>query len=489
MQTEQDIIRNFCPYCTEIVNLDKTPTWCETCRTTDLIPTPPQFITDIKYFDSADLNEKLEEPKSKLDLDKNAVNKLLNEDFGYLAGVAGSGKSTLITELDRLYPHLLEIVATTGIASVNLGTKTINSTLKYFDTKSLENAWQEQTLHFNLRLVRSRKQKLLIDEISMMDAEQLNLIVNAVDEINSDNTGKKLGLWITGDFLQLPPIRAKYAFHSDYWDRFANNTVRLTKVWRQDNLEFMRGINLIRENKGIQAMQVLQSCGVNFVDKVDDNFEGTTLIPKNDEVESYNLKRLNQIPGLPIRTMTKIYGKALPEWNKNIPVELRLKIGAYVMILANDIPEFNFVNGDCGIIEGFTKNEEGKEVYSVRLKRNNTLVDIRRIERFNLSDKEPNSSMFTGNFRPYNDYKTGEWVIGKVSYHPLRLAYASTLHKSQGLSLDLVQIDTRHQFFGADSMGYVGISRARTPNGLYLVGKPETIGKKLHINKEVMKYV
>lgn len=480
MSQVEEIIRNFCPYCLSTVGII---TKCPTCNTEDLIPTP-EIYKGIEEFEEDIV--KLDAPKSKLELDKNAVDKLMNEDFGMLSGLAGSGKTFLVNELNRLHPSLLEVCSTTGISAINLGTKTLNSTLKYFDTRSLENSWREQLLHFNLRLVRSKKEKLLIDEASMLDAEQLNLICNAIDDINSDGTGKKLGLWLCGDLMQLPPVKAKYIFHSDYWNRFESNTVKLTKIWRQENQEFLRGINLIRANKGVEAMKVFEKCGVTFLDKLNDNFDGTTLISKNDEVDAYNLKRLNAIPGLPIRTSTKIYGKPLSEWSRNIPIELRLKIGALVMIIANDVPEFTYANGDTGIIEDFDKT---KEVYKVRLKRNNQLVNISRIERANSSDKEPHNNTFTNNFRPYNDYKTGDWIIGRILYHPLRLAYASTIHRSQGLSLDRVQVDSRQQFFGFDSMGYVSLSRARTPEGLFIVGKPEVVGKKIKMSKEVLKYV
>lgn len=488
MATEQELKRNFCPFCLEHVNDIK----CGNCGTEDLIPTPPQFqiIGEDGMVGGEALGE-LEEagigfdaPKSKLELDERAVQALLNDDWGFLTGLAGTGKTTLINEIARLYPNLMEVCATTGIAAVNLGTKTLHSTLKFFDLKSLENAWREQLLHMNLRKVRARKQKLLIDEGSMLGSEMLDLIMNAVDEINMDGTGKKLGVWITGDMAQLPPIKMSYAFKSGYWQRFEDNTIRLDKIWRQNNPDFIEGINKIRAGKGIAGISLLQKSGVHFTEIVDDNFEGTTLIPFNDGVDAYNMKRLGKIAGLPIQVTVKKHGKQLPEWEKNIPYILNLKIGAYVMILSNDIPNFEFVNGDCGTIESFDKETEN---FKIKLRRNGKIVSIGRFLRKNLTDKEPDQ-MF-GSFQHYSDFQTGEWIIGKIYYHPLRLAYASTIHKSQGLSLDMVQIDTRGKMFSNDSMGYVSISRARTPEGLYLVGKPDVIGKKISMNNEVIKYV
>lgn len=502
-----EMIRNFCPRCWET---SSSTLECDSCGNEDLIPQPigeilgdeetdigvpivPENFAGSFLLDEEEIQEiigaiplqSLPE-QSNLQLDENAVQKLLNEPFGFLTGLAGTGKTTLINEISRLHPDLFEMTATTGIAAVNLGSKTIHSTLKFYDAKSLENNWREQLLHMNLRKVRSRRKKLLIDEASMLGGkEMLDLIINAVDEINSDDTGKKLGVWLSGDMCQLPPVNMSFPFKGDYWQRFEDNTVRLTKIWRQDNENFMKGINLIRANKGIEAMKVFQSCGVRFTDKVDDNFEGTTLIPNNNNVDSYNEKRLQLLEGKLIRVQSTTRGQALKEWEKLIPVELRLKIGAYVMILTNDIPSFNYVNGDTGWIRDYDPTEE---IFTVEVKRTGRLEKIGKISRHNFSDKEPPPHMFTKTFTPELDYQTGDWIIGTVKYHPIRLAYASTIHKSQGLSLDLVQVDTRQPFFGFDSMGYVSISRARTPEGLVLVGKPEIIGKKIRMNKEVLKY-
>lgn len=542
MSQVEELKRNFCPHCT--VKVPDESISCNLCGSEDLIPDPypevgdewkkrefdepitgietaieheheeqvRRYIGEVLGREETDVGvpfqpeklagsfltpeeedliigaiplQALPEPP-KIQLDENAVKALTEEKFGFLTGNAGTGKTTLISEVSRINPKLITICATTGIAAVNLNSRTVHSELKFFDLKSMENAWREQLLHKNLRLVRARTSNLLIDEASMLGAEQLDLIMNAVDEINSDGTGKQLGVWLSGDLCQLPPVNMRYVFKSDYWYPFQENTIKLTKVWRQDNVKFMEGVNLVRANKGIEAMEVFKSCGVNFVNKVDDNFEGTTLIPNNNDVDAYNEKRLRMVQAPIIRSPAKISGKSLPEWQRLIPVELRLKVGAYVMILANNTPDFDYVNGDCGWVEDYLENDD---VFKVKLKRNGNIVRIPRIKRQNFQANEPEKYLFTPKFTPYIDFKTGDWVVGEISYHPLRLAYASTIHKSQGLSLDMVQINTTPPFFGYDSMGYVSISRARTPEGLFLVGKPEFIGRKITMNKEVMQYV
>lgn len=497
MQTEQNLIRSFCYKCDK--DFGKAMAYCMICGNEDLIPNPHQEIS-IKEAEKIyprkpvtlpeteptveELYNELKEPQSKLQLDEDAVRHLLNDDFGFLTGNAGTGKSTIINEISRLHPELLEVCASTGIAAVNLNSKTLHSTLKYFDTRSLENNWREGKLHFYLRLIRARKQKLLIDEVSMIPKEQLDFLINAIDDINSDNTGKKLGCWLAGDICQLPPVKAEPVFKSDYWNRFENNMVRLTKVWRQDSLDFMTAINLIRQSKANEAVKLLQDCGVTFQSKIDDNFLGTTIIPKNDEVDFYNEKRLRQVSSPLIRVTAINRGEQNKEWQRMIPYELRLKVGAYVMILCNQIPDFEYVNGDCGVVEQYN---EKTEMFYIKLKRTGDIVSIPRIHRYNMQDNEPVN--VRGNFTPYIDFKSQQWVVGAISYFPLRLAYASTTHKTQGLSLDLVQIDSRHNFFGAPSMAYVAISRARTPEGLFIVGSPESVARKIIMSKDVRKYI
>jgi ATP-dependent exoDNAse (exonuclease V) alpha subunit len=89
----------------------------------------------------------------------------------------------------------------------------------------------------------------------------------------------------------------------------------------------------------------------------------------------------------------------------------------------------------------------------------------------------------------YFDYEDGKWVIGEIYYYPLRLAYASTVHKSQGLTLDRVQIDFINQFFGQPSMAYVALSRVRTAEGLRLVGTPKLLEERCNVARKVLRWI
>ena len=94
-----------------------------------------------------------------------------------------------------------------------------------------------------------------------------------------------------------------------------------------------------------------------------------------------------------------------------------------------------------------------------------------------------------GPCRPYFDFVEGKWITGEISYTPIRLAYASTVHKSQGLSLDRVQIDYSHPFFGEPSMSYVALSRCRTPQGLTIVGSRKLIEDRTNISSEILDWL
>lgn len=412
----------------------------------------------------------------------------IDEDapFLFITGGAGTGKTFLMNKHNQENPEYVELVATTGIAAINLGSKTINSRLKYYDTDSLLDNYIDQKLHYVLREIREEKKAIGIDESSMLAAKQLDILFDAINEINEDRNPRKLGLHLVGDLLQLPPVKANMITEAKCWPFFQQNTIRLNKIWRQGDDRFIRAINLVRQGDGKNAVPLLKECGVQFIPSLIDKFDGTTLIGKNDLVDQYNEKRLMEVPSEIITSIPKRLGEQLSEWKTHIPSLMRFKVGAYVMILANNCPDFDYVNGDCGEIISYNKTTD---VFTIKLKRNNNEVQIKRRELLNLTKKQPNLSHFDKTFTPYVDTFTKKWIIGKVSYHPLRLAYATTIHKSQGLSLDKLQVNINTWNFGLPGMSYVAISRARTPEGLFIVGSEAALVSKIKTEESVMQYV
>src|ERR1700675_4124367 len=168
----------------------------------------------------------------------------------FLTGSAGTGKTYRVRSAIAEDPHFGILAATTGIAAVNLGAITLNSLLKYFDTRSLEeaffNGWLQKTI---LKVAVDGYKWLVIDEISMLDGVQLAILyqcMKMVNEVRAMTGEAPLGIMLTGDFCQLPPIKAKCAFEAECWPMFEANTERRTKCGRQTDEEFLEAVNHIR---------------------------------------------------------------------------------------------------------------------------------------------------------------------------------------------------------------------------------------------------
>lgn len=517
-------------------------------------------------------------------------------EFEFLTGAAGTGKTTDIqNRLARAkakgIKNYATLCATTGIAAINLSgssmdqpVTTLNSLLGFFDTQSLKDAFASRKLHGTLKRIAKGSRKLIIDEISMQDKVQLDLIHDALEDINGQqevtNWGG-LGLVLVGDFMQLPPVKADYAFNADCWDKNVRVN-KLTKVWRQDNLGFVEMLNAARGGDGEKTAEAL--CGgvdgITIRGNIDSSFDGTTIVPINKYVDSYNEVRLKELmqdkTNNVWRFPTVRWGKQRGEW-KQIPEEIIVCKNAYVMILANDAPDFTYANGSCGHVRdanislgtAFVKLKQGgKEVrvrkvsrkyftkdtpegcrepsewkskkdwvadYKEAIERLNS-KQVANIERLGIGSSIPvvqdgatkiSAAMLQGIAagkaetvtqeipeasegtydamyktyliglsndlkkpgQPYYDFLQEKWVIGEIIYTPLRLAYASTVHKTQGLSLDAIQIDFSHAFFGEPSMAYVALSRCRTPEGLTVVGNRKLFEDRTNVSSEVIQWL
>ena len=211
--------------------------------------------------------------------------------FIFITGPAGSGKSYIAREAANLDPKFAVLCATTGVASRVLATntlstvKTINSTLGYFDTDSLRKSQDRGTLRKNLAKIRKKFNRIMIDECSMMDAEQFEIIVTACEAVG-------LGLIIIGDFLQLPVIAPKprpagwqqWLFNTPAFAKF--EIIRLTTQYRQTDPDFLDGLNLLRAGRGEDAIPYLKKAGVTFIPGGEKNplalnFNGTTICGTN----------------------------------------------------------------------------------------------------------------------------------------------------------------------------------------------------------------
>jgi ATP-dependent DNA helicase PIF1 len=433
----------------------------------------------------------------------------------FISGSAGTGKTYYVHQKMAEDPKFAILASTTGISAVNLGAITINSLLHYFNTPSLEeafyNGWLLKTLG---ELAKDDYQWLAVDEVSMMDGDQLDIIYQATKMLNESRAMaglEPLGILLTGDFAQLPPIKAKWAFEAECWPVFEAATERLTKVWRQTDIKFIEAVNHIRAGRGMVGATMLSQMGVEFTKHIDNSFVGTTIIAKNEPVNNFNWLRHSRLPGVPTyvtssRWMTK--GRQFPKEWEIIPNELKLKVGAYVMIKANDAPTFSYVNGDCGHVVAYDNDpdSDSQGLFTIRLVRNDLEVQVGKLTR-KVAQKEPpeelllkHPGMAEDDLKELDgepnmphwdpDYgRNGAWIVGAITFYPVDLAYACTVHKTQSLTLDKVQIDLGQNFMSSNSMVYVAVSRCKSPQGLRIVGTPALMGSRVHSDPAIQRWL
>lgn len=353
--------------------------------------------------------------------------------------------------------------------------------------------------------------------------------------IESAGVGEYFGFEVDGDsrFLlgdgtvtyncQLPPIADRpqqqvasgggrrralptpWAFDSQFWSRFSANETILKKIWRQVDSRFLAALNFARSGRGRDCVQVLQSAGQRFESFVDYEFDGTTIVGKNDEVDRINQIRLDKVKGRPIHLPSRRWaakGKLRKEW-QHVPERTVLRENAYVMILANKYEEGRMVyaNGDCGWVKGIQPSV-GRLIppsVMVELVRTGEIVHVESLVRGITWSEPPDwvGGEWTdqldddGKYCPKPHYRKAKkhYVTGQIEYYPLRVAYASTVHRSQGLSLDKVQVDFRGWMFKGSAMTYVSLSRCRSLEGLRLVGMPDMLADRCVVDPKVRRWL
>ncbi len=368
-----------------------------------------------------------------------------------VTGSAGTGKSTILREAAVRFGKDLPICASTGIAAVNVGGMTIHSWAGLGLAKD-----SAETIAKNLEECRRpaykriKKAKLIaIDEVSMIHGDLFELIDEVFRRIRGNEQpfgGVQLVLF--GDFLQLPPVskdqEMRFAFQSEVWNRANIKVHVLKKVFRQADQVFSDALNQIRiGNLTPEIRQLLKSRY-----QVADNMPGiepVTVYTHNADVDVLNARKLAEIKDKPHSFQATEWGDryALEMLQKHClaPQELRLKVGAQVMLLWNLEPANGLANGSTGIVKGF-----------------HSLT------------KQPIVRFACGHTRELSEQrwqiKSGSDVLAERSQIPLRLAWAITSHKSQGITLDKIRVHLDKAFEYGQS--YVALSRVRTLEGLFI---------------------
>ncbi len=375
----------------------------------------------------------------------------------FLTGEPGAGKTHTINQyVAYLREHGIEpaITASTGIAATHIHGQTIHSWSGIGIRRSLAPYDLDHitTTEYLVRRIQGTK-VLILDEVSMIDARTLDMVDMVCREVrHSDEAFGGMQVILVGDFFQLPPVtkggdQAQFAFESDAWKRMRPVMCYLTEQHRQSDTNFLSILSAIRKNEYDQMHHDhLQKRQISAEHALDHESSVTRLFAHNVDVDDINTRELEKLTTLPniFSMQTKGKDSLVASLQKGClsPERLVLKVGAIVMCTKNNSQK-GYVNGTLGTVTGF---EQGTKY---------PIIETHKGERIVV---EPT-----------------EWVVeenGKqkamIQQIPLRLAWAITIHKSQGMSMDAAVMDLREVFeYG---QGYVALSRVRTLDGLHLLG-------------------
>ncbi|KAA3650932.1 MAG: helicase [Bacteroidetes bacterium] len=374
----------------------------------------------------------------------------------FLTGSAGAGKTFVLNQyIDYLKERKIAVAVTasTGIAATHMNGMTIHSWAGIGIKESLTRAQlvSMKTKKYLAKHLEAVK-VLIIDEISMLHQNQLAL-VNQVLQFFKENSLPFGGiqLVLSGDFFQLPPIgksgersKDKFAFMSPVWVQANLNVCYLTEQFRQTDDELNRILNEIRTGFiSEQSLRLLENASSQSFQK---DIEPTKLYTHNLDVDAINLEHLKSISGKKryFEASTKGNEKLVETLNNSVlaPENLELKIGAKVMFVKNNL-EKGYVNGSLGTVLGFT--DDGFP--SVKLLNGKTI----KVEEENWSIIDDHGK-----------------TLASYNQIPLRLAWAITVHKSQGMTLEAAEIDLSKTF--ETGQGYVALSRLKKLENLRLLG-------------------
>jgi len=405
-----------------------------------------------------------ENPVSVFDNTLEDILELLEDDsqhFIYLTGAAGTGKTTLIERVKDECLLKKMVVAPTGVAALNIGGSTINSAFRIgFDTFPVIQESKDprfKKLLKNLEL-------LVIDEISMVRAPMLDAISETLQiHRNSSKPFGGIHVFACGDLYQLPPVVKDHEetaifekYDSIYFFSAHNfqaieepSFFELTSSFRQqDDKEFYALLNNVRLGKNLESSikKINKSChNPEF-----DTESSLIITSRKYRAEQINEEMLNLIKGPATTAKSKEQG----EFNENdlpAPRELRVKEDAKVMFIKND-PDGRWVNGTIGVV--IDSSDKNKKVIKVKVGK-----DVFKVKR-----EEWNKVKYV--YDDYND-EMEEEIVSSFKQFPLKLGWAVTIHKAQGLTLESCSVDLGEGAF-ATGQAYVALSRCKTLESLNL---------------------
>ncbi|CAM3706666.1 putative helicase [Flavobacterium saliperosum S13] len=418
----------------------------------------------------------------------------------FLTGKAGTGKTTLLREIIATTHKNTVVVAPTGIAALNAGGVTIhsmfqlpfaafipdNKELPYFSESVKFENQDSLRRHFQMnntkRSVIRNMELLVIDEVSMLRADVLDAMDFMMRKVrrNERPFGGVQVLYI-GDLLQLPPVvkneewqmlqkyyRGMFFFHSHVVQQYPPLYIELDKIFRQTDDQFISVLNNLRNNRiTSNDLQVLnQFVKPDFDVKANKGY--IILTTHNAKADAINFDSLKELAGKQYTFKPEIVDD-FPEKIYPVDPNLQLKVGAQIMFIKNDLSfEKQFFNGKMGIIKSLSDNE-----ILVHFPEENKTIEVERYEWQNIRYKINE-----------NTKEIEEELLGTFTHFPIKLAWAITVHKSQGLTFDRAVLDVSRVF--APGQAYVALSRLRSLNGLILLSPLQMNG--ISSDEEVLHY-
>lgn len=389
-----------------------------------------------------------------------------------VTGPAGTGKSTLLSYLRTKYPDM-PVTASTGIAALNVGGCTLHSWagLGIGDKSAEEIAGAINKKRNNVFYVMRKVKRLAIDEISMVEASTLDKVDRILQLVRGNSTpfgGVQVILF--GDFLQLPPVGedgqpVRFAFEARCWGPAQFKVYLLTEVMRQKDREFADILSRVRIGDTSEEVRRVLRPRINAEDPTP-HITPVTLATHNAIADAINAQKLAQL-STPEETWEAQdwadgeFSQKTLDKNCIAPKTLTLKVGAQVMLLRNIDADAGLVNGSLGELVDIRKGAYGSMVPVVKFS-NGTTREIEQAEWSIIKNKEVQASR---------------------RQIPLRVGWAISIHKSQGLSLDKVRVHLAKCF--ADGQAYVAMSRARSLPGLFIA---DISGNSIRANKVALEF-
>ena len=408
----------------------------------------------------------------------------------FLTGKAGTGKSTFLKHVCKVTKKKYVVLAPTGIAAINAGGSTLHSFFKlpFHPLLPDDPNFQGKKLHDTLKYSSDHRKLIqnielvIIDEISMVRADIIDFI-DKVLRIYSRNMREPFGgkqVLLVGDIFQLEPVVKTdereiisrfypnpYFFSARVFQEMELVAIELTKVYRQTDKVFVGVLDRIRTNTAGSADLQLLNTRCNAPIHKGENDMYITLATRRDTVDHINEQKLAELPGKAVKLQGEIHGE-FPENSLPTLMELIVKPGAQVIFIKND-QEKRWVNGTIGTISGLSDDgimyvvtEDGKE-FDVHKE---SWSNVRY--RYNETEK-----------------KIEEEELGTFIQYPIRLAWAITVHKSQGLTFSRAIIDFSGGVF-AGGQTYVALSRCTSLEGIQL--KREITRADIFVRPEIVSF-